>query len=337
MEAKDTTPKVLVISPYYKRKDSVERTLRSISEQTYSNFKALIWDDGSNDGTYEELCRVQAILRDDRIEVVGYGENIGLTKGLNRAIESSEADYVAVVGSGDICKPNRLECQVDALLVNPKAVFCASAAICEDEVTGRLFYDESYDKSTIEQADIVNVVPFTHGSVMYRKSAFDHVGLYEESFKWCADWDMFFRLLNIGNAVYISDVLYHRFATTDGVSFNPKKSLEQISYKYLAKSLQGTSNHEREFRLSQARKDLDSYLTPYKSFMCADLVKRQVKLSLMGRSDASSELRVLISEKFKVSVRFKFLMFISLYIGAIPFDTNVLVNGARSVARIVKL
>jgi glycosyltransferase involved in cell wall biosynthesis len=337
MEAKDTTPKVLVISPYYKRKDSVERTLRSISEQTYGNFKALIWDDGSNDGTYEELCRVQAILRDDRIEVVGYGENIGLTKGLNRAIESSEADYVAVVGSGDICKPNRLECQVDALLANPKAVFCASAAICEDEVTGRLFYDESYDKSTIEQADIVNVVPFTHGSVMYRKSAIDQVGLYEESFKWCADWDMFFRLLNIGNAIYISDVLYHRFATTDGVSFNPVKSLEQIRYKYFAKSLQGLGAAERKERILEARSDLEEYLRPYREAMCGDLVKRQIKLSLMRRRCASRELTRLVRQEFDVSITQKIMMSFANYASRLPFDLSTLVDTARAFARIVRV
>lgn len=336
METKTTQPSVLVISPYYKRKESVERTLKSISEQTYDNFIALIWDDGSNDGTYEELCRVQEVLQDDRIKIVGYDKNIGLTKGLNRAIESCETDFIAVVGSGDICKPRRLELQVKALLANPEAVFCATAAICEDEVTGRLFYDESFDKAIVEQADIVSVVPFTHGSVMYRRSAINQVGLYEEVFKWCADWDMFFRLLEVGSAVYLSDVLYHRFATTDGVSFNPKKSLEQISYKYLAKSLQMVTDDERELRVLKARENLEVYLKPYEKLMCGDLVKRQIKLSLMGRGEASSELRILINENFKVPIKLRLFMVVALYVGMIPFDTNTLVNGARSLARVMK-
>ena len=98
-------------------------------------------------------------MHDDLIKVAGCDKNVGLTKGLNFAIRSCECEYTAIVGSGDICKQSRLNRQVEELDSHPDAVFCDLATICEDEVSGKLFYDESFDEKLVKRGDIESRCP----------------------------------------------------------------------------------------------------------------------------------------------------------------------------------
>ena len=324
--------RVLIVSPYYKRKAVVHRTIESILSQTYQDFAAIVWDDFSQDGTAEELKRVAAEFSDPRLYVYAYEYNIGLTKGLNEAIKAYDCEYVAIVGSGDECHPDRIMRQVESLDANPDAVLCATASICVDEITGQRFSDEYFDEEIVCQKDIEQVVPFTHGSVMYRRSELIHVGLYEETFKWCADWDMFFRLLNGRSATYLPVEYYTRYATVDGVSFNPKKSVEQLKYKYLAKSLQSLNLHERANALAEARENLELYTARFNSSIGLDLFKRQVKLYLMGRSEHALELGLHLREYIRVPLKYKLVLLIARLFGRTGISTDALVRSFRRIA-----
>ena len=57
--------KISVIVPVYNIKEYLERCVKSICEQTYSNLEIILVDDGSTDGT-GELCDELA-KQDERI------------------------------------------------------------------------------------------------------------------------------------------------------------------------------------------------------------------------------------------------------------------------------
>lgn len=324
------SPKVTVLCPFFRRKNFVERTLVSISNQDYENFEAIVWDDNSNDGTWEELVRVAEKLGDGRIQVLKNDHNLGLYKGLNNGIDMARGDYIAVVGSGDICMPDRLSKQVKALDENINAVFCATASTTLDELTGDEFSDESFHGKYITSSDMIKVVPFTHGTVMFRTKELKTAGKYETVFTWCADWDLFFRLCENGNkAVYINDVCYKRYATVDGVSFDPTKSVLQVKCKYLVKRLFGKSLIERKKILNEAAESLDYAVDCYKAEIAWDLFKRQIKLILMGRLSKADELGALINEKYGFSLKRRIMLLICQCVRWLPFSRDRLINFFR--------
>ena len=57
-----TSPLVTVSMTTFNAKDSVERAVRSVSDQTMKNFELLISDAGSTDGT---VCKLQSLANDD--------------------------------------------------------------------------------------------------------------------------------------------------------------------------------------------------------------------------------------------------------------------------------
>lgn len=322
--------KVTVISPYYNRKDAVEMTLMSIAAQDFEDFEALIWDDCSQDGTWEELQRVAASICDPRFKIFRHDPNLGFTAGLNYAIALAKGEYIAVVGSGDTCRPDRLTKQFTALEADPQASFCASSSLTIDEETGKQFRDEGHDGRVIELKDIAEACPFTHGTVMYRKSALETVGGYDPVFTWCADWDLFFRLLKGSHARYLPEVLYERYARMDGVSFAPKKSMLQIKCKYLALSLSELDAQGREDMIACVRdKGLDEALSHRGAAIVRDLRARQVKILFMKRRKQANELGALIDVAYGRTLKWRCMVGLASIAAALPIDQDKVIDQAR--------
>lgn len=97
-----------------------EKTLsgavRSILNQTYSNWELILIDDGSQDRTVEIARKFQ----DDRIRLSVDGLNLQLPVRLNQALALSRGKYFARMDGDDISYPERLQCQVEYLEKNPE-------------------------------------------------------------------------------------------------------------------------------------------------------------------------------------------------------------------------
>lgn len=89
---------ITVISPTFNVEDEIQKSLQSVSIQSYSGFEYLIQDGGSEDGTREvvkEYCD-----QDQRFKL--YVENdAGIYDAMNKAIEKANGDYCIFLGAGD--------------------------------------------------------------------------------------------------------------------------------------------------------------------------------------------------------------------------------------------
>ena len=84
-------PFISVVIPTYNRARQVEAALKSVLAQTYSEFEAIIVDDGSTDRTMEILRS----FRDSRIRVIQHAQNLGIVAALNRGLAEARGDLVA--------------------------------------------------------------------------------------------------------------------------------------------------------------------------------------------------------------------------------------------------
>lgn len=322
--------KVTAFCAFYKRADVAERTLKSISKQSYKDMTALVWDDCSDDNTYSSLLKSKSLLNDERIIVFQNKENIGITASFNEALKRCSSEYIAIIGSGDECAPERISKQVAYLEKHSDAAFCACKSITVDEVTGKLFKDESHNNTLITHKDIIDTVPFTHGTVVYRRSSIENVGGFEPIFKWCADWDLLLRILNSGHGVFLDETLYTRYARLDGVSFNPDKSLEQIQYKYLAKHLDSDKKN-RNRSIAEAKENLLLSLRKYHPEISKDLEKRACKLALMGRTAESKSLVHLTDRSFGKSILRSIKVKTCIALNKTKINPDHLINISRKI------
>ncbi|MGM9584900.1 MAG: glycosyltransferase family 2 protein [Faecousia sp.] len=99
----DALPLISVVVPVYNVEAYLDRCIRSLVEQTYSNLEILLVDDGSPDGSGAICDRWAA--QDSRIRVI-HKENAGAGAARNTALDAAQGDLIAFLDSDDYLHPN---------------------------------------------------------------------------------------------------------------------------------------------------------------------------------------------------------------------------------------
>lgn len=99
----DALPLISVIVPVYRVEAYLDRCIRSIAEQTYSNLEIWLVDDGSPDNS-GAICDRWA-EKDSRIRVI-HKTNAGAGAARNTALDAARGELIAFVDSDDYLHPN---------------------------------------------------------------------------------------------------------------------------------------------------------------------------------------------------------------------------------------
>lgn len=214
---------VSVISVFHNRAHGVAATAESLIAQDHDDLEIVLVDDGSTDGTLEALRRYEG----PNVRVEAHA-NIGFVHALKRAVANTYAPYVALLGAGDACRPERLSRQAAVLDAQPAvgAVGCGTENL--DARTGGLISRKITQVERPAAQMLLTRNPFHHGEIMFRRSLYDAVGGYREFFIFAQDRDLICRFSQHAELQVIEDVLYTRYARTEGsVSASPEKLLLQ--------------------------------------------------------------------------------------------------------------
>jgi len=133
---------VSVVIPVYKGKEYIEKTVKSILSQDYSNIELLLIDDGCPDNTGAILDELST--SDNRIRVF-HKDNGGVAEARNYGIKLSKGELIAFCDQDDLWLPSKLSKQVPLFdEQNVGVVYCGAEAdyVLENKVVSSTF-DES--------------------------------------------------------------------------------------------------------------------------------------------------------------------------------------------------
>lgn len=105
-------PLVSFIIPYFNAGDTIQETIDSIFNQTYTNFDIWIVNDGSTDPLSIE--KLQDFEGNDRIHIL-HQENAGPSVARNVAIKKSKADYILPLDADDLIEKSALESAIELI------------------------------------------------------------------------------------------------------------------------------------------------------------------------------------------------------------------------------
>jgi len=180
-------PKVTVLMPAYNAAKYIVEAIRSVLEQSFTDFELLIINDGSTDDT-EKIIRS---FKDQRIVLVSQ-ENKGIAAALNAGLNIARAGYIARFDADDICYPNRLKIQYDFMTAYPQYSVIGAAVDYADADGHYIFthHPEGHLNEEIQQLKYT-ICPFIHSSVFYKKEVIvnnggynEHAYTYEDHFLW---------------------------------------------------------------------------------------------------------------------------------------------------------
>lgn len=183
-------PRVSVIIPAYNAVRTIEHTLESVFRQTFTDFEAIVVDDGSTDDTPSVLARCT-----DRLRVLRKVNEGRPAAARNLGVKASRGEYLAFVDADDTWHTDKLALQV--------------ATLDRDPAIGLVY---TADATINSRGDIVSVNPCLPGarghiydmlrvrnvmvgsSVVVRREAFNQAGGFDESLTSIENWDLWIRI-----------------------------------------------------------------------------------------------------------------------------------------------
>jgi glycosyltransferase involved in cell wall biosynthesis len=186
-------PKVSVIVPAYNVRSYIEEALVSLERQSLQEFEAIVVDDGSTDGTAEVVKPY--VARDSRFRLL-QKPNGGLSSARNYGIRHARAEYIALLDSDDVYKPDKLANHVAVLdrVAEVGVVYSASQAIRDDGYP-TFMYLSGKPVASDPLLSLLCKNFIGHGSnAVFRRSLCDEVGEFDEALPSSEDVDFWLRI-----------------------------------------------------------------------------------------------------------------------------------------------
>ena len=222
--------KTTIIIPNYKGLSFMEPCFESLKEQTVRDFKVLVVDNGSTDGSVEWL-------KEHRVPSIFLKENTGFSGAVNTGIRAADTPYVLLLNNDTRVEPGFVAAMERAMDQSPK-IFSVSSRMIQMyhpellDDAGDMYsilgwaYQRGVGRSVNLYQKSCRVFSACAGAAIYRRAVFDEIGLFDElHFAYLEDIDVGWRAKLYGyDNVYCPDAaVYHVGSGTSGSRYNSFK------------------------------------------------------------------------------------------------------------------
>ena len=250
--------KVSTITPCYKMKKYLKVFLEEFRKQTYFSNIELIIDHNEPDEEELDLVKNHSSTNDNiKHIIVNKVDPIG--KSMNRCIKESSGEYLCIWNVDDLRTPNSIEIMAKTLDENPDIDFVYGNYFVVNSFQGKYGYivDESNKEHLLKSGMILG--PF----FMFRKSAIEKCGLFDEQLVSGADFDLALRLAFNGKGKHIPDIL--GFYLNEGLGASTRPNSKQPLERTVIELRYGLNIMEPNY-IEQAKKyNIDNIIIDDKS------------------------------------------------------------------------
>ena len=199
-------PLVTIVIPVFNGSNYLSDAIDSALGQTYSSVEIVVVNDGSTDET-------ESILESYGSQIRYISKpNGGTASALNLGIHHSRGQYVSWLSHDDKYHPNKIREQVLRIGTgtDPEVLVYTGYQIIDRK--GKYQYSvkphEQIPRELLENSLLPLMRGLIHGcSLLVPRSAFDHVGFFDESLKTTHDYDLWFRFIRKYPLLYVDKPL----------------------------------------------------------------------------------------------------------------------------------
>lgn len=277
-----------VYLPTKNRVELLKKAVESVLAQTYKNFKLLVIDDGSTDGTQAYLDSIT----DPRVNYIRNEQSERACKARNRAIKALDTELVTGLDDDDVFLPERLECLLKAY--DPKYAFLCSGYYWDYGAFKKSLFTKS---KTISLSAALDLNQCSNQILVNRKRVLS-VGGFDPSLSALQDHDLWVRLIaRYGDAYRVGKELY---------IVNDDHSLERISNSN--NKLNAVNAFEKKHYQLMNKNNLENFAF-YKRKIQSEEISLKELFASFGSGLKYLKARYYLSTKFNVlsSLRLKLL------------------------------
>lgn len=224
--------KVTVIIPNYNGKHFMQPCLESLNKQTCPDFKVLVVDNHSTDGSIEYMKENYP-----EIEVISLDKNYGFSYAVNVGIRHAVTPYVILLNNDTTVDAQYIESMTKAIEASPR-IFSVSSKMIQMYHPGLI--DSAGDLYTLMGWGVCRgtgrsisnyttpdrIFTACAGAAIYRRKVFQEIGYFDEShFAYLEDIDIGYRAQIYGykNMYCPTALVYHVGSGTSGSKYNSFK------------------------------------------------------------------------------------------------------------------
>ena len=176
---------ITIITVCYNSERTIEQTLKSMLNQTYTNYEYLIIDGKSTDGTLELLHRYEPLFS-GKMKIYSEPDQ-GIYDAMNKGIRRAGGDIIGMVNSDDYYEEDALETMAKELekISNPYTVLYGFQ---------RNIRDEKEVKTFLYHHDFLKSQMITHPTCFVTPKVYEELGMFDLRYKSSADYEFMLRI-----------------------------------------------------------------------------------------------------------------------------------------------
>lgn len=219
-----------VIIPLFNKEDYVFNTIKSVLNQTFTDFEIIVVNDGSTDSSY----KIASEINDPRIRLYS-NNNKGLSYSRNYGVKKANAHFIAFLDADDLWTNNYLKCIKSfiekhknemAFATNNYTWFHKKSPNLNAPTTKR------QEPQLIENYFSFGKNIFSYSSIVLHKSVFEDVGFFNETFNHGEEEDFTIRCFLKYNLVYTSEPKVFYLKNVKNQLTAPNKNRKRILPDY---------------------------------------------------------------------------------------------------------
>ena len=219
---------VSVITPCYNSEKTIEKTLSSIENQTYSNIEYIIIDGGSSDRTLSLIEQHRDRLPKN-LRIISERDK-GIYDAMNKGIHMANGSLIGIVNSDDWYEHDTIEQAVTHYQGNSyEVLYGMQRNYLGDKEKAILFFHH----------DFLSEQMITHPTCFVTKGAYQALGLFDLSYRSAADYDLMLRFWRSQKVVFTPILRVLSNFRLGGMSSSQKGVRENAAirsrYRYISK------------------------------------------------------------------------------------------------------
>ena len=202
--------KISIITVNLNNKAGLEKTIKSISDQTLKDYELIVIDGGSTDGSLDIIHRCEKNISHWISE-----KDYGIYHAMNKGILFARGEYCFFLNSGDYIVNNTLFEDLSNLDLHSDII---SGNVLKIRRNGKYRTIIPHDKPTLHKLCIHSL---PHQATLIKRILFNEIGIYNESYRIVSDFDFFLRAIVVSGKTYQKVDINFSYFNLNGISSNP--------------------------------------------------------------------------------------------------------------------
>ena len=219
-----------IITITFNSEKTIERTLKSVLNQTYTNYEYIIVDGASKDSTME-IVRKYEPLFEGRMKWKSEPDT-GIYNAMNKGIFRSTGEIIGIVNSDDWLEKDTLQYLVDEIDKddnNRKKILTGEVLFHYEDGTTQL-YPTTYER--YEYFAKRYRMGLNHPATFVPRCIYDRMGVFDERFKLYADADFIIRCYEAGISVHFIHKVLSNMADGGASNVRSRRELDDSLLKF---------------------------------------------------------------------------------------------------------